>query len=169
VKRSENLVQQAQFQYNGVKKLADENLASKELALEKQTDLEAARLQTQLADHALKEKTIRSPLDGIVVKRYKEPGESVDRTEKLFDIVNIDRVYIQFYLDPKMIGKVAVGEKLPMRFPTLGTQIFEASVSFVDPRIDAASGLFRVKLLLDNPNHDIKAGMRGTQGRLFLF
>jgi multidrug efflux pump subunit AcrA (membrane-fusion protein) len=33
-------------------------------------------------------------------------------------------------------------------------------VSFIDPRIDAASGLFRVKLLLDNPNHDIKAGMR---------
>ena len=37
----------------------------------------------------------------------------------------------------------------------------EAAVSFIDPRIDAASGLFRVKLLLDNPNHDIKAGMRG--------
>ena len=37
---------------------------------------------------------------------------------------------------------------------------YEAAVAFIDPRIDAASGLFRVKLLLDNPNHDIKAGMR---------
>ena len=38
---------------------------------------------------------------------------------------------------------------------------YKAKVSFIDPRIDAASQLFRVKLLLDNPNHEIKAGMSG--------
>jgi multidrug efflux pump subunit AcrA (membrane-fusion protein) len=35
-------------------------------------------------------------------------------------------------------------------------------VSFIDPRIDAASVLFRVKVLLDNKDHKIKAGMRGV-------
>jgi len=163
VKRTENLVQHAQFEYDGMKKLEEESDASKEAELEKETDLEAAKLDYQLAIVALEEKTIKSPLSGIVVKRYKEPGESVDRSERMFDIVNIDQVYIQFYLEPELIEKIAVGDKIAVHFPTYreGAQEYIATVSFVDPRIDAASGLFRVKLLLDNPRHEIRAGMRG--------
>jgi RND family efflux transporter MFP subunit len=162
VQRCQNLIKRAQFEYNGMKKLADENLATKEAEVEKETDLQAAKLDYQLAVTELNEKTIRSPLAGIVVKRYKEPGEGVDRTEKLFDIVDIDQVYVQFYLDPSLIDKLAAGDKIRVHFPALhnGSQPYEANVAFIDPRIDAASGLFRVKLLLDNPNHDIKAGMR---------
>jgi RND family efflux transporter MFP subunit len=163
VARTENLIKRAQFEYDGMKKLADEKIATKDSEIEKETDLEAAKLENQMAVVALNEKTIVSPLAGIVVQRYKEPGESVDRSEKLFDIVDIDQVYIRYYLEPGLIEKLAVGDKVPVRFPALnnGAQQFQATVSFIDPRIDAASGLFRVKLLLDNPAHQIKAGMRG--------
>ena len=69
---------------------------------------------------------------------------------------------MQFYLDPALIEKLSVGDKIPVHFPASrgGAKQYEAAVAFIDARIDAASGLFRVKLLLDNPNHDIKAGMR---------
>ncbi|HEX4085589.1 MAG TPA: efflux RND transporter periplasmic adaptor subunit [Chthoniobacteraceae bacterium] len=163
VKRCELLVRRAEFEYNGLKTLADEKLATKDSELEKETDLDAAKLELQLANVALAEKTIKSPLSGIVVHRYKEPGESVDRMEKLFDIVNIDQVYIQFYLEPSLIEKLNVGDKVAVRFPAHnnGLKDYIATVAFIDPRIDAASGLFRIKLLLDNPNHEIRAGMRG--------
>jgi RND family efflux transporter MFP subunit len=163
VQRCLILIKRAEFEYKGMKALAEEKDASKDAELEKETDLEAAKLQFQLAQTALDEKTIKSPLSGIIVKRYKEPGESIDRTEKLFDIVDIDQVYIQFYLEPGLIESLAVHDKIPVRFPAFRNpnQQFDATVAFIDPRIDAASGLFRVKLLLDNTNHDIKAGMRG--------
>lgn len=159
----EKLIERSEFQYKGMETLAREKMASKEAALEKQTDLELAKIQHQLALTMLEEKTIRAPLSGIVVKKYKEPGEAVDRVDKLFDIVNIDKVYVQVYLDPKLMDKISVGAKVPVRFPSMkGAPEAEiATVSFVDPRIDAASGLFRVKLVLDNPGHEIKAGMRG--------
>jgi len=160
--RYQTLVTRAEFQYKGMKTLADEKYATQDSLVEKQTDLEAAKLDYQLAMVALEEKTIKSPLSGIVVKRYKEPGESVDRTEKLFDIVNIDQVYVQFYLEPPLINKLAVGDKIAVHVAAVsqGSGQFDGAVSFIDPRIDAASGLFRVKVLLDNPNHIIKAGMR---------
>jgi len=163
VQRYDNVVKRAEYQYKAMKALADTKDASQDALVEKETDLQGAKLDYQLAVTALNEKTIKSPLGGIVVKRYKEPGESVDRTEKLFDIVNIDKVYIQFYLNPSFIEKLAVGDKIAVRFPALqeGAHEYEAAVSFIDPRIDAASQLFRVKLLLDNPNHVIKAGMSG--------
>jgi membrane fusion protein, multidrug efflux system len=162
VKRTQNLITRAEFEYKGMKTLADEKYASQDSLIEKQTDLEAAKLEYQIAVTALDEKTIKSPLSGIIVKRYKEPGESVDRTEKLFDIVDIDQVYVQFYIDPSLIEKIAVGDKIAVQIPaiTQGTQQFEGPISFISPSIDAASGLFRVKVLLDNPNHIIKAGMR---------
>jgi membrane fusion protein (multidrug efflux system) len=162
VERCENLIKRTEFEYKGMKTLADENLATKDSELEKETDLEAAKIQYKAALVSLDEKTIKSPLSGIVVKRYKEPGESVDRTEKLFDIVNIDQVYIQFYLQPAQIEKLTVKGRVPVHFPAFngGSQEFQATVSFIDPSVDAASGLYRVKLLLDNPNHDIKAGMK---------
>jgi len=162
VQRTQNLIKRAEFEYKGMKALADEKIDSQDSEITKETDLQAAKLDYQMAIVALDEKTIKSPLSGIVVKRYKEPGESVDRTEKLFDIVDIDKVFVQFYLDPSYIEKLAVGDKITVHFPAShdGSQPYSASVAFIDPRIDAASGLFRVKLLLDNPNHDIKAGMR---------
>jgi membrane fusion protein, multidrug efflux system len=160
--RYENLIKHAQFQYDAMKKLADENYASKDQLMEKETDLNTAKLDYQLALAALNEKTITSPLSGIVVKRYKEQGEAVDRTEKLFDIVDIDQVYLQVYLEPAFVNKLAVGDKVAVHFPNIyqGSQQYQGKIAFIDPRIDLASGLFRVKILIDNPNHIIKAGMR---------
>jgi membrane fusion protein (multidrug efflux system) len=162
VERTQNQVKRAQWEYNGIKRLAAENDATQESVIEKETDLTEAQLEYQAAIVALNEKTIKSPLSGVVVKRYKEPGESVDRSEKLFDIVNIDQVYIQFYIEPSLVEKIQVGDKIPVHFPARngGIEQYDAAVSFIAPVIDAASGLYRVKLLLDNPNHDIRAGMR---------
>jgi len=162
VQQATQVVQQRRFTAEGAQKLFNEKIGSKEVALEKQTELELAKIQLAAAEVRLKEKTIRAPLSGIVVKKYKEVGEAVDRVEKLLDVVNIDRVYVQFYLDPKMMQTVKQDQGIPVRFAVLGPEDFVGRVSFIDPRIDAGSGLFRVKVLVDNADHKIKAGMRGV-------
>lgn len=162
VKQAQQVVQQRKFTAEGAVKLFNEKIGSKETALEKQTELELAKIGLAAAEVRLKEKTIRSPLNGIVVKKYKEAGEAVDRVEKLLDVVNIDQVYVQFYLDPKLMQSIKEDAEVPVRFPVIGNDDFAGKVSFIDPRIDAGSGLFRVKVLIDNKNHRIKAGMRGV-------
>ena len=162
VKQAQQVVEQKRFTAEGAQKLFKEKIGSQEAALEKQTELELAKIQLAAAEVRLKEKTIRAPLSGIVVKKYKEAGEAVDRVEKLLDVVNIDQVYVQFYLDPKLMQSIKPDTEIPVRFPVIGNQDFTGKVSFIDPRIDAGSGLFRVKLPLDNQDHKIKAGMRGA-------
>ncbi|MGB8168848.1 MAG: efflux RND transporter periplasmic adaptor subunit [Chthoniobacteraceae bacterium] len=161
VRQAEQVVQQRKFTAEGAQKLLNEKIGSKEVALEKQTELELAKIQLAAAEVRLKEKSIRSPLDGIVVKKYKEAGEAVDRVEKLLDVVNIDQVYVQFYLEPKLLQSMKQDMEVPVRFPGTGIPDFTGKISFIDPRIDAGSGLFRVKVLIDNKDHQIKAGMRG--------
>jgi RND family efflux transporter MFP subunit len=162
VEQFKKVVEQREFSARGAEALAKEKMMSREAVLEKQTELELAKIQLRQAEVALKEKTIRSPLRGIVVKKYKEAGESVERVEKLVDVVSIDQIYVQFYLDPKLLSAVKEDMAVPVRFSVIGDQQFQGKVAFVDPRIDAGSGLFRVKVLLDNPGLVIKPGMRGT-------
>lgn len=162
VEMDKKLVEQKEFTAKGAAALSKEKMMSREKVLETETEMQLSKIKLRASEVTLKEKTVRSPINGIVVKKYKEAGESVDRVEKLVDIVSIDQVYVQFYLDPKLMTSVKVDQAVPVRFPVLGEQKFDSKVSFVDPRIDAGSGLFRVKLILDNPGHVIKPGMRGT-------
>ena len=56
---------------------------------------------------------------------------------------------------------VKVGDAINVRCPVLDAhKVWVGKVDFVDSRVDAASGLLRVKVLLDNPNGEIKAGVR---------
>ncbi|HEV7867622.1 MAG TPA: efflux RND transporter periplasmic adaptor subunit [Chthoniobacteraceae bacterium] len=162
VQQAQQVVEQRRFTAEGAQKLFNEKIGSKEVALERQTELKLAQIQLRQAEVRLMEKTIRAPLAGIVVKKYKEAGEAVDRVEKLMDIVNIDQVYVQFYLDPKLMAAMRQDTEIGVRFPVIGPERFTGTVAFIDPRIDAGSGLFRVKLLMENQDHKIKAGMRGT-------
>lgn len=162
VEQYRKLVEQKSFVAKGAAALAKEKMMSREAVLEKETELQLAEINLRQAEVLLKEKTVRSPLSGIVVKKYKESGESVERVEKLLDIVNIDEVYVQFYLDPKLLNAIKENQVVPVRFPVIGEEKFSGKVSFIDPRIDATSGLFRVKLLVTNPGHAIKPGMRGV-------
>ena len=163
VEQYNKLIERRSFESKGVEALLKDKMVSREAALEKTTDLELTKIQLRVAAERLAEKTIKAPLSGTIVKKYKEAGEAVDRVEKLFDIINIDKVYIQFYLDPKLMDSVKVGDNIPLKFdaPLAGSK-HAGVVSFVEPRIDAASGLFRLKLLMDNPNHEVKAGMHCT-------
>jgi RND family efflux transporter MFP subunit len=161
VEQYEKLIERREFEAKGAEALLKDRMTSQDAALEKKTELEMARIQHAIAVERLKEKSIRAPLSAIVVKKHKESGEAVDRVEPLIDLVNIDKVYIQFYLDPSLLPRLREGQEFEVSIQTgEGAETRRAAISFVDPRIDAASGLFRVKLLLDNPDHRIKAGMR---------
>lgn len=163
VEHAEKVIEQHTFTAKGLEALFAEKMGSKDQALKAKTELDVAKIQRELALVRLQEKTVRSPLSGIVVKKYKENGESVDRAEKLVDIVNIDQVYVQFYLDPKLWTALKLEQPVTVRFPVIGAgREVRGKVAFIDPQIDAGANLFRVKVLLDNKDHEIKAGMRGV-------
>ena len=162
VERTQKLIDLGTFKTTGAQSLFNDKMGSKEKWLEEKAQLELSTILHRSAETMLKEKTVRSPLAGVVVKKYKEAGESVDRAEKLMDIVNIDQVYVQFYLNPELMEKTKEGQEVRVKFPVINHAEFTGKITFVDPRIDAGSGFFRVKVLLENKARTIKAGMRAS-------
>lgn len=161
VERSEKVLEKAKFDHEAAQKLLKENISTREEALRKSIEHDLAKIQKDAAEVRLKQKTLLAPLQGVVVSRSKEPGESVQLHETLLQIVHIRQVEAQFYLEPAQALNVKVGETRTLRAPLLpAPNEISAKVVFIDPRLDAESGLFRIKLLIPNEDLRLKAGMR---------
>ena len=160
--RSLKIVQKREFDSRVATALVADKITSKEKALEADIELQLARVDVELAQRKLEEKTIKAPLDGILVRKLKEVGESVDRVEQMFEIINIDQLYLQFYVDRKVAEALKPGQELAFWVTGEPAKRHQAVVDFVNPGADPASGLFRVKLLHVNKDHALKAGVQVT-------
>jgi RND family efflux transporter MFP subunit len=123
---------------------------------------EQADIQYRMAKQRLEDNFLRSPFDGIVVRKLKQRGEPVDELEKVLKVVNISRLNLVIYLDGKFLPRVRLGQSAQVECDTMGKQIVFGKVAVMDPVVDAASGQFRVKIQFDNPSNEIKAGINGT-------
>lgn len=118
-----------------------------------------AKLELRRARAVLARRTLRSPVDGVVVKRILDPGEYADPPQVL-EVAEIDPLYVEVFAPLSLLGRIelgAVGQVFP-EGPASGP--YEATVTVVDPVVDAASGTFGVRLELPNPDHRIPAGLK---------
>lgn len=130
--------------------------AQAELSNRRLADLE---LQRTAAEVALR--TIKSPINGVVVERFMHPGE-FPKQEKILKIAQIDPLRVEVYAPVSMLGKVAVGKTAFVTPEPPMTGDYAAKITVVDRVVDAASGTFGVRL--DLPNRDLKlpAGLKCT-------
>jgi RND family efflux transporter MFP subunit len=118
-----------------------------------------AELELAEANELLEMRTIRSPLDGVVVERSRAPGELIQDTA-IATIAQIDPLNVEVILPVALFGSIAVGdlaEVLPAA-PVDGA--YPAKVVIVDQVIDAASGTFGVRLELPNRTAQLPAGLQ---------
>lgn len=138
----------------------------KQLAVKQaQLQLEAARDKQKQAQARYQEErlvlehmTIRSPIEGLVLSVKKQAGEQTDEGPVAV-IVQTSRLNAIFYPAKDLFGKIAVGDKVTL---DLEGQKRDAVVVTVDPIIDPASGIFRVKLEVDNAEGKLAAGVTAT-------
>ncbi len=126
---------------------------------EMDTELAVARLELREAQEELKLRTIRSPIDGVVVEREADPGEYVG-VDPVFTLVNLDPLNVEVIVPMAYFGRIEKGMQGEV-FPEepLGGR-YLARVSIIDRVIDAASGTFRVRLVLPNKGYVLPAGLK---------
>jgi RND family efflux transporter MFP subunit len=138
---------------------AEFNVATQDLALAK-LNRQMAELELARSQALLDQRTIRSPLDGIVTQRALGPGEFVRPEANIVTIAKVDPLYVEAYLPVRYYGKIKVGDTAAVHpnQPIGGS--YDAAVSIVDEVFDAASGTFGVRLNLPNPDYHLPGGLR---------
>ena len=142
------------------------------LAIEKaQHDLSVARLQRDLkkvevdfASRAVARRQITAPFPGVVVQIHKRLGDWVEPGDKLLRLVRLDRLRIEAFLDSTQASAGLEGRPVTLNLD--GTfkpgGAFVGKLIFVSPEIDPLNRSVRILAEFENPNDELKPGMRGT-------
>lgn len=121
----------------------------------RQAELEHNRA---LAD--LQRRTLVSPIDGVVIERFKEPGEHID-FEPVLKLAQLDPLRVEVFAPASLYGKVKAGMTAKVS-PELGIaeQSYSAKVVLVDQVIDGPSNTFGIRLSFPNPGNRLPSGLK---------
>jgi len=138
---------------------AEYNVAKQEVTLAR-LGRHMAEIELQRARAMLEQRTIHSPIDGVVTQRALGPGEYIHQDGHIVIIARVNPLNVEAFLPVRYFGLVKLGQSAHVRpdDPVGGDRVAEVSV--VDQVFDAASGTFGVRLKLANPDNSVPAGLR---------
>jgi RND family efflux transporter MFP subunit len=139
---------------------AERRMAEAELR-EAKDNLRLADLEHRRASELLRQRTLRSPVTGIVIERLMHPGEVSELGKKpILKLAEIDQLHVEVILPIGAYGTIAPGASADVRpeKPVGGT--YAARVVVVDKVVDGSSATFGVRLELPNPQRKLPAGVR---------
>jgi RND family efflux transporter MFP subunit len=138
---------------------SDANVAEQQLK-QAELELEFARLEVGQAEEALKQRTLISPIDGVVTERLLVPGEYRNEQSPILTLAQIDPLRVEVFVPTSQYGRIRIGSNAQIhpQQPIGGS--YPAVVTVVDQVLDAASGTFGVRLALPNPARQLPAGIR---------
>ncbi|MEM8645890.1 MAG: efflux RND transporter periplasmic adaptor subunit [Pseudomonadota bacterium] len=157
-----------------VAELRDRNLASEKVfegaKIEQQLaqfgvgaaemDKRIAGVEHKHADARLDRRTVRSPVDGIVVNLMMSPGEFVNEQTPIMNIAQVNPLHVEVFVPIMRYKDILPGMQAEvMPDPPVGG-VHKAWVKVVDRLFDTASGTFGVRLILQNKNYEIPAGAK---------
>ncbi len=172
VARAEAAVRESRRQLDRARELLPQNYVSQadvdaaESALQqREADLKQARAQLEAARVDLQNATIRSPIDGVVIARSVNLGQTVAaslQAPKLFVIANdLAQMQVETRIDEADIGQIRPG--LPVRFTVdaFPDRTFEGSVTQVrlEPIVEQNVVTYTTVIRTDNRDLQLRPGM----------
>ncbi len=136
-------------------------------------EVEARRAALGLADYRLLKSTLVAPNAGIVLTRIREPGAVVIPNSPVLTVSVIDPVWVRTYVDEPNLGRVIAGAPARVQTDATPVKVYTGSVGYVaptaefTPRTVEAPSLrtalvYRVRILVDNPDRSLRQGMPAT-------
>jgi RND family efflux transporter MFP subunit len=137
-----------------------------------------AKAELDLSERTLEEHTILAPFDGIIIKRMKNPGESVRASEAVVQLGNLSKLCANAYLPLAYAYRVKEDQIVEIQVRITGTRggeplpiekkRFRGKITFVDPQIQAvAETAVRIRAEFQNPNFELRPGLE-VQMTIFL-
>jgi RND family efflux transporter MFP subunit len=124
-----------------------------------------------LAEQMLREHTIYAPFPGIVIKRYKEPGESVRANEAVVMIGNLARLSATAFVPIDYAYRVKPGQVVEIQPRLEGSTVdqpierksFRGVIKFVDPHVQAiGESAVRIRAEFENPELELRPGLKAA-------
>jgi HlyD family secretion protein len=131
---------------------------------------QVAQMQAELdsAEEDLRNSTIVSPMDGLVLSRDVEVGDAVSsililgsQATLVMTLGDVSEVYVKGKVDEADISKVYLGQRARIVVESLKDKKFEGKVTKISPMGVEKDNVttFEVKVSIQNPTGELKANM----------
>ena len=124
--------------------------------------LSNAKAQLDQANISFGDATIKSTINGIVNKKYIEPGSVVASGTQLFDLVNVSKLKLKVTVNENQVASLKVGSVIKVKASVYPDKEFSGKITFIAPMADESLNFPLEIEIANNANNDLKAGMYGT-------
>jgi HlyD family secretion protein len=138
-------------------------------------DVSASQLQMSQAslktsEVRLRDSVIYATLNGIVLRKNVEEGETVAAGTSIFTVGDLENPWIKVYVKEDKLGLVKLGQKAQVKTDSYPGKLYEGAVTYisseaeftpknVQTREERVKLVFGVKVSVKNVNNELKPGM----------
>ncbi|MCK9420569.1 MAG: efflux RND transporter periplasmic adaptor subunit [Nitrospirae bacterium] len=134
------------------------------------SQLQLSRASLATADVKLNDSVIYAPLNGVVLRKNIEQGETVGTGTMVFTIGDLENPWVKVYVKEDRLGIVKLGQKAEVTVDSFPGKRYEGVVTYisseaeftpknVQTREERVKLVFSVKVSVKNVNAELKPGM----------
>lgn len=113
---------------------------------------------------------LRAPLAGVVTVRQAELGEVVSPGSPVVTLADLDHIWLRAYVAENDLGCIHWGQDVVVTTDTYPGKQYHGRISFIASNAEftpksvqtyqeRVTLVYRIKIEIDNPNHELKPGM----------
>lgn len=165
VKRAQATYQAAQERYNE----AVEGSRKEDIAIAR-ANLKQAEANLGLSRVDLSYAVLRAPTSGVITVRQAELGEVVSPGTPVVTLADLDHVWLRAYIAETDLGRIRFGQSATITTDSYPGKQYHGRISFISSSAEftpksvqtykeRVTLVYRIKIDIDNPNHELKPGM----------
>jgi len=140
--------------------------------------VEQARASLKLAGTQLGYTILRSPISGIVLVKSGEVGEVVNPGTTILTLADVRNVWLKAYIPETDLSRVRWGQEVVVTTDLQPRKEYKGKISFISSQSEftpkqiqtekeRVTLVYRIKVDIPNPNHELKPGMP-ADGKILL-
>jgi HlyD family secretion protein len=165
LKRSQAAFQAAEQRYSQ----AVEGTRKEDIAIAR-ANVQQARANLGLSRVNLDYTVLRSPSAGVITVRQAELGEVVVPGTPIVTLADLDHVWLRAYIAETDLGRIRWGQDAVITTDTYPGKQYHGRISFISSSAEftpksvqtykeRVTLVYRIKIDIENPNHELKPGM----------
>jgi HlyD family secretion protein len=114
--------------------------------------------------------TLRAPSAGVITVRQAELGEVVVPGTPVVTLADLDHIWLRAYIAEPDLGRIRWGQEATVTTDTYPSKQYRGRISFISSSAEftpksvqtykeRVTLVYRIKIDVDNPNHELKPGM----------
>ena len=157
----------AELGYTRNKELFESQTVSRQALDQAEAEHNSSSAALALARDAAGKTAITAPFSGVVGECRVSVGQVVRVGDELTRLYSVDPIELTFNVPERYLGQVQQEQAVHFSTAAYPDETFSGKVSYLSPRLDAASRTIRVKATIPNPTRRLSPGMFGRLAIVF--